>query len=105
MLVVRGHADQAGNTLKIPRVWFYSDSVVHIRALTDAVNRLFLARRLAVRWHVTLTYSDPGNTDTTFSLEPESAGASLSELQGDLRALANELAQHFWSACDALTAR
>lgn len=97
-----GHADQAGHTFKIPRVWFYSDSVVHIRALTDAVSRLFLERRLAVRWNVTLTYSDPANPDTTFSLEPESAEASLSELQGDLRVLATELPQHFWSACDAL---
>ena len=98
-----GHADQAGNTLKIPRVWFYSDSVVHIRALTVAIDRLFNAGRLAARWHVVLTYSDPGNPDTTFSLEPEAAAdTSLSQLQGDLRVMADELARHFWLACDAL---
>jgi hypothetical protein len=96
-----GHTDQAGNTLKIPRVWFYSDSVVHIRALTDAVNRLFHAGRLSVRWHVVLTYSDPGNPDTTFSLEPEVA-APLARLQADLRVMADDLAGEFWRVCDTL---
>lgn len=98
-----GHAGQAGETVKIPRVWFYSDSVVHVRALTDAVNRMFHAGRLSVRWHVTLTYSDPDNPDTTFSLEPEAtADVSLSRLQADLRVMADELAPQFWRACDAL---
>ena len=29
---------------------------------------------------------------------------TLSDLQADLRVLATELPQHFWSACDALAA-
>jgi len=91
--------------LKIPRVWFYADSVVHIRALANAVNRLHNAGRLSVRWRIVLTYSDANNPDTTFSLEPDlSADRSLDVLQGDLRVMADELAEGFWLACDGLAA-
>jgi len=100
-----GHTDAAGRVWKIPRVWFYSDSVVHARALADAVGRLHAARRLAARWHLVLTHSDAGNPDTTFSLEPEPAAEQpLRRLQDDLRVMADELARQFWSACDALAA-
>lgn len=101
-----GHANQAGAIWKIPRLWFYSDSVVHARALADALGRLHAAGRLAARWHLVLTHSDAGNPDTTFSLEPEPAAEqSLRSLQGDLRVMAEELARHFWAACDALAAQ
>ncbi len=101
-----GHADSDGGLQKIPRVWFYADSVVHIRSLAEAVHQLFGASRLSVRWQVVLTYSDPDNPDTTFSLEPEfAAGLSLAALQKDLRVMADELALIFWRACDSLAAR
>lgn len=101
-----GHTDNSGNLWKIPRVWFYADSVVHIRSLAEAVDRLFNARRLSARWNVSVTYSDPANPDTTFSLEPEpTADKSLAALQGDLRVMADELGRHFWLACDALAAQ
>ncbi|MCF8476557.1 MAG: hypothetical protein K9G60_05980 [Pseudolabrys sp.] len=101
-----GHANQAGDIWKIPRVWFYSDSVVHVRALADAVDRMHADRRLSTRWHLVLTFSDPGNPDTTFSLEPEpAANEPLHSLQADLRAMADDLAPRFWHACDALVAR
>lgn len=101
-----GHLDQAGKLWKIPRVWFYADSVVHTRSLADAVGRLFNAGRLSVRWRVTLTYSDADNPDTTFSLEPEPApDSSLDSLQNDLRAMSDELGSMFWLMCDALAAQ
>jgi hypothetical protein len=101
-----GHADQAGALSKLPRVWFYADSVVHIRALAEAINALFNARRLSAHWQVVLTYSDADNPDTTFSLEPEPASdSSLTSLQGDLRVMSDELAASFWLVCDALAAQ
>jgi hypothetical protein len=100
-----GHLDADGRLEKIPRIWFYADSVVHIRGLAEAVQRLFNARRLSARWLVVLTYSDPDNPDTTFSLEPEpGADLSLSALQTDLRVMADELALIFWRTCDSLAA-
>jgi hypothetical protein len=99
-----GH-DRDGNLWKIPRVWFYADSVVHIRALAEAVGRLFNHRRLSARWQIVLTYSDADNPDTTFSLQPELGPESaLRLLQDDMRVMADELARTFWLACDALAA-
>jgi hypothetical protein len=100
-----GHCDQAGLLRTIPRVWFYADSVVHIRGLANAVGSLFNAGLLSVRWRIVVTHSDTDNPDTTFSLEPEpSTDSSLARLQGDLRVMADELAEAFRRACDALTA-
>jgi hypothetical protein len=101
-----GHPGAAGEAWKIPRIWFYSDSVVHVRVLSEAIERLYAARRLAAHWQVALTHSDAANPDTTFSLEPDSpSDQPLSRLQGDLRILAEELGGQFWLACDALAAR
>jgi hypothetical protein len=101
-----GHCDETGRLWKIPRVWFYADSVVHLRALANAVNRLSNAGRLSTSWRIVLTHSDEDNPDTTFSLEPEpSADSSLDALQSDLRVMADELAGAFWYACDALGTR
>ncbi len=65
-----GHNGSDGKLWKIPRVWFYCESVVQLRVLADAVKELHLAERLSVPWRVTLTFSDEDNADTTFSLEP-----------------------------------
>ncbi len=88
---------------KIPRVWFYCRSVVHLRVLADALEELHLDRRLSVPWRVVLTFSDGDNADTTFSLEPgalepsplaPNRGAprpSLAALQRDLGTSAQHL--------------
>lgn len=98
-----GHNDEAGQLWKLPRVWFYANSVVHIRALGEAIDRLYLEKRIKARWHVVLTYSDADNPDTTFSLEPEpAAGVQLSALQADARTIAENLDAHFRVACERL---
>jgi len=101
-----GHVDQAGRLRNAPRIWFYADSVVHIRSLAEAVNRLHNARQLSTPWRVVVSHSDPDNPDTTFSLEPEPASnSSLESLQGDLRVMAEALAETFWRMSDALAAQ
>jgi hypothetical protein len=99
-----GHNDAAGQIWKRPRVWFYAESVVHIRALAEAVDRLFATGRVSACWRVVLTHSDADNPDTTFSLEPDLDGTvyGLSVLQADARALAEGLDAHFWGACERL---
>ena len=101
-----GHEDQNGQVRNIPRVWFYADSVVHIRGLAEAINGLRNAGRLAARWQIVLTHSDADNPDTTFSLEPEPATEdSLHSLQNDLRVMSEELGATFWRVCDLLAAQ
>jgi hypothetical protein len=98
-----GHNDTTGRLWKLPRVWFYANSVVHIRALGEALDRLLTEQRVKARWRVVLTHSDSDNPDTTFSLEPElSGGQVLAELQTDARAIAEGLYGHFWDACARL---
>jgi len=101
-----GHADQDGKLRKIPRVWFYADSVVHLRGLAEAIDRLCNRQRLSAHRQIVLTYSDAGNPDTTFSLEPQPPSPDcLPALQADLRVMAAELPDAFWRACDALATR
>lgn len=95
-----GHNDDAGNLLKIPRVWFYADSVVHLRVLANAVAGMHGARMLSTCWQVAVTHSDNDNPDTTFSLEPaaDGGGKSLQELQRDARVIADNLEPRFREA-------
>ncbi len=93
-----GHNGADGALWKIPRVWFYCRSVVHLRVLADALEELHLDRRLSVPWRVVLTFSDGDNADTTFSLEPGSlaprpAGPRppLAALQRDVDTIAGHL--------------
>ncbi len=83
---------------KIPRVWFYCRSVVHLRVLADALEELHLDRRLSVPWRVVLTFSDGDNADTTFSPAPGSLAPGpaasrplLPALQRDVNTIAGPL--------------
>jgi hypothetical protein len=99
-----GHDDPAGRLQKIPRVWFYANSVVHLRALGKVVDRLVTEKSLSARWQIVLTYSDLANPDTTFSLEPanENGDLDLGHLHNDIVVIAQSLKQNFRSACDRL---
>jgi hypothetical protein len=99
-----GHNDPTGRLQKIPRVWFYANSVVHLRALGKVVDRLVAEKSLSARWQIVLTYSDLGNPDTTFSLEPtnDNGDLDLGHLQNDIVVIAQSLKQNFRRACDRL---
>ena len=86
-----GGAD--GALWKIPRIWFYGRSVVHLRVLADAFEERHLDRRLSVPWRVVLTFSDGDNADTTFSREPGSLapGPLHAALQRDIETVAGHL--------------
>ncbi len=86
-----GGAD--GALWKVPRVWFYGRSVVHLRVLADALEERHLDRRLSMPWCVVLTFSDGDNADTTFSLEPglEASPPPHAALQRDVDTIAGHL--------------
>lgn len=89
-----GHLGPDGTLWKLPRVWFYSESTVHVRLLSDGLSRLRHGNRLHADWRVIVTFSDPDNPDTTFSLEPaafEPAEVTLAALQDDVREIARSL--------------
>lgn len=101
-----GHNGADGTLWKIPRVWFYCRSVVHLRLLADSVKRLFLERRLTTPWHVVITFSDGDNVETTFSLEPslDRNRPDLTTIQRDIDTIAARLHDLVIAEADRLAA-
>jgi len=89
-----GHLRPDGSLWKLPAVWFYCGSMVHVRLLSQGLSNLRTAKALSTPWHVVVTFSDPDNPETTFSLEPAEAGSdgrSLPALQRDAGVIARAL--------------
>jgi len=89
-----GHKDRNGDLWKVPRVWFYCDSVVHVRILSSVLKDMDIEDRLEVPWQVRVTFSDDNNPGTAFSLRPDTAensNVTLEQLQRDIRAITEGL--------------
>lgn len=89
-----GHDAPDGRLWKVPRVWFYADSMVHIRVLAEVLASFAAGGATHVPWRVTVTHTDDANPDTLFSLEPDLAGnaeADLNDLQRDTGTIADQL--------------
>ena len=88
-----GHNSPDGKLWKKPQVWFYCSSVVHLRVLANAVEKLHRSKNLSVPWHVALTFTDDDNADSPFSLEPmiETEQIRLSAVQRDIITIAEHL--------------
>lgn len=91
-----GHNNPQGQLWKLPKVWFYCDSVLCVRILSETVHHMRVKGGLSATWGVLLAHSDIDNPETTFSLEPlldpDAHGQpTLGQLQNDLRLLADGL--------------
>jgi len=89
-----GHLGKDGSLWKVPRVWFYSSSQIHVRLLAEALYKLSFHKFLKVPWRVGVTFSDEDNRDTTYTLEPDLSqlgNAGLEALQGDAAVIAEHL--------------
>lgn len=87
-----GHDSADGRLWKTPRVWFYTDDVIHVRVLADCLLALQGAAPLSCRWLVAATFCEPENTGAAFALEPApDSGATLAQLRADARRIADAL--------------
>ena len=89
-----GHLGRDGSLWKVPTVWFYCNSPVHLRLLTAGLDKLKQAKKLHAAWQVVVTYSDPDNPETTFSLEPKPSTdplPSLPEMHKDVAEISRSL--------------
>lgn len=89
-----GHLGPDGSLWKVPRVWFYCESMVHIRLLTDGLKDMEKAGKIRAPWQVVVTFSDADNPETTFSLEPAQFPGNelrLPMLQKDVMVIAESL--------------
>lgn len=91
---------------KMPQVWFYAETQIHIRVLADAVNELALKGALRVDWEVVVTFSDPDNPDTTYALRPKQIEDSvpLCVLRADVVTLASSLVDLYQDRAQILQA-
>lgn len=89
-----GHVAADGRLWKVPRVWFYADSLVHVRVLAEALASMAAGGATHVPWRVQVTHTDDANPDTLFSLEPDLSGPAevgLDDLQKDTGTIAEQL--------------
>ena len=89
-----GHRDgDGGDVLKLPRVWFYSPSVVYPRLIAEFLDDLTFKKRIQHNWSVRiLSWSD--TSEVRFSLEPVVSNlseANLEMLQRDAGVIADSL--------------
>ncbi|MFQ5773971.1 MAG: hypothetical protein ACE5GS_05605 [Kiloniellaceae bacterium] len=101
-----GHNGADGALWKVPRVWFYCRSVVHVRVLAESIQELHLHKKLNAPWHIVITFSEHDNADTTFSLEPRLEGRrpNLTALQTDIEAIAEHLRDLVFREVEKLSA-
>lgn len=88
-----GHNDKGGVLHKLPRVWFFSKSVVYPDVLTRFLSLVKTTKKLSVDWQVCSVYWG-GNLESTFSLEPKlhpGDRPALAELQADVKKIAANL--------------
>jgi hypothetical protein len=100
-----GHLHPDGSPWKSPSVWFYCDSTVHVRLLSDGLKHWRFQKKLHARWQVAVAFSDPDNLETTFSLEPVADQASavpLPKLQEDIATIAHSLDEMMTAGARAL---
>ena len=100
-----GHNDVSGKLFRLPQVWFYCDSTVQVRLLSDALSDLSGGQRVRADWRVSVTYSDDDNPKTTFALLPflsDSRETSLIDLQKDVDTIAREIGPRILAASKKL---
>lgn len=92
-----GHIDRLGKLWKLPAIWFYANSVIHIRLLDQVLQDLYGEHQLAVRWQIRVCYSDADNIGTTFAVEPRIAETPvpLSQLHADIAKISEQIEKRF----------
>ena len=89
-----GHCSSTGEVSKIPRVWFYSRSLIYARLIDDYLSFLHFKKQISCPWHLCLTYSSWAHVDTAFSIQPDLTflkEPKLRSLQMDANVIASGL--------------
>lgn len=85
-----GHVDPSGKLGKVPRVWFYAQSLAYPNLLAAHLSQLRIDRELAFPWCIRIVHwGDP--LETAFSIEPSLGprdAANLDRLREDAARIA-----------------
>ena len=79
----QGHADANGEVYRLPQVWFYANSQVHVQLLIKTLSALTAQQVLAPdsNWQINLTYSDD-ELLPAYSLAPHPTASTVPDLVG-----------------------
>jgi len=64
-----GHV-RNGELLRVPQIWFYSDSLIHVKMLYDYLSRLKARRTIIHHWNICITHTDK-LWDSGFCIKPD----------------------------------
>lgn len=88
-----GHMLEEGKVRRPPQVWFYAQSPIYPKIISELTLKLKAQRKVHNPWHVTVSYTDDHFT-TGYNLEPQTfaiAKPNLQSMQQDTLAIAADL--------------
>lgn len=87
-----GHLNSQGQLWKLPQIWFYTESSIHVRILADSLRTMAANRVTATEWEISLTRSALDDPETTYCLKPIiNEGITLAMLRSDIDILSDQL--------------
>lgn len=88
-----GHLGLDGELWKLPMVWFYANSMIYVRVLSQAIKELFYQKEIANEWVVIVTHANSDSPAICFSLQPDKGyeKPDLDSLQNDISTIAERL--------------
>lgn len=91
-----GHANQKGDILNLPCVWFYVDDMTVLEVFSHFLASASAQQNLACQWHIEVVY---GVTELAFSCTPSAWALppeiSLRSLHGDIAKLSSSIRDGF----------
>lgn len=91
-----GHLNNFDELWKLPRIWFYCESSIHIKLLDAALHRIRKISPISTMWEIKSVHLNDGSLDPMFSLQPDlqAISPSLSSLQQDI----DIISEHIYDA-------
>ena len=100
-----GHLSGNGDLIRLPQVWFYSDSTVYPELISDYLHELCFIKETSCLWTVIICQHTASNS-TTFALKPEISenikvtNKILRQLQNDLHVISYSLRERVFKLAE-----
>ncbi|MDQ7050254.1 MAG: hypothetical protein Q9M92_12270 [Enterobacterales bacterium] len=104
-----GHTDSQQRLIKIPQVWFYTDSMCLVRLMDEAIGVFKAKRQVQYTWQIVASYSSRDSLLNAFSIKPDlnienlnpdiQDRSLLEGLQQDLEVIADQIGDDLLVGC------
>lgn len=89
-----GHPAKGGMAPKLPRVWFYSSSLVYPHLIQEYLSDLYRQKRLTHPWVICLLSPESHEIEAVYSIEPKlhvDSEFDLPSYRRDIRVMSNSM--------------